>query len=352
METPSQLSESEIRKLIDQTEKETISEINNVLDLILMGVISLSLVKIYLDQKTPSPIFGTASLLMLSKAIDKVIKNGLPGVISVLGSGTAKAWVYGEKLHYASLVGKVPPNVLKSLTYRGIFSHREAAAKAFLNRTTNGMNLSDRVWRLEAGFKVQIEQTLQLAALNGKSAAETAGDLKQYLRNPDMLFRRVRDASGKLQLSKAARQYHPGTGVYRSSYQNAFRLARNEINKAYRAADWQQMQSHDFVTGQRIRLSNNHPVTDICDTLSGLYPKNFKWTGWHVACRCHMLKEIVPMSDFVKMQKGTFTPKQTTDYPEHFHQWLAENKARIKPNSGIDWIEDNAAVIAILAKNK
>jgi hypothetical protein len=188
-----------------------------------------------------------------------------------------------------------------------------------------------------------------LAILDGRSAIETATDLKKYLKNPDALFRRVRDARGKLQLSQAARQYRPGIGVYRSAYANAHRLARNEINNAYRRADWEQMQDLDFVTGYRIQLSNNHPVKDICDTLQGKYPKSFQWTGWHVACRCHMTKEIISMDQFAKMERGEFTPEQTTKFPLMMGDWIAENRHRFKQPtgsaSGIDWIDNNPKLL-------
>jgi len=203
---------------------------------------------------------------------------------------------------------------------------------------------------MEPAIKIQIETVLQLAINDGRSAIETANDLKKYLRNPDQLFRRVRDAAEKLVLSKAAKQYRPGIGVYHSPYANALRLARNEVLKAYRRAEWQQIQGFDFMTGQRIQLSNNHPVKDICDNLQGIYPKSFQWSGWHVACRCHMLTELISLDNFVKMEAGTYTPKQTTEYPQAFHVWIDSNRARIKPDSGIDWIEDTPEVKAMFSR--
>ncbi|GGE14040.1 MULTISPECIES: hypothetical protein [Sphingobacterium] len=62
----------------------------------------------------------------------------------------------------------------------------------------------------------------------GRSAAQMARDHKQYLAEPDRLFRRIRNFDGKLVLSKAAMEYNPGQVVYRSSYKNAMRLARAE----------------------------------------------------------------------------------------------------------------------------
>jgi hypothetical protein len=54
---------------------------------------------------------------------------------------------------------------------------------------------------------------LDLGMRDGIPAIEMARDLKQYLKYPDKLFRRVRDVHGQLHLSKAAKKFHPGQGA-------------------------------------------------------------------------------------------------------------------------------------------
>lgn len=139
------------------------------------------------------------------------------------------------------------------------------------------MNLSDRVWRYTEQFKSEIELGIDIGLRDGLSADELSRDLRQYLQHPDKLLRRVRDEHGNLVLSKAAKAFHPGQGVYRSSYKNARRLAATETNMAYRTADYVRWQQLDFVVGIEIHLSNNHtlngvPFEDICDFLQGRYP--------------------------------------------------------------------------------
>jgi hypothetical protein len=181
--------------------------------------------------------------------------------------------------------------------YRRYFSTNDSALEAFIARKEQGLNLSDRVWRYTNAFKSEIEMGLDLGIREGMDAPALARSLQQYLQHPDKLFRRVRDEYGMLHLSKAAADFHPGQGVYRSSYKNARRLAATETNIAYRTSDhlrWQQM---DFVVGIEVKTSNNHTLLgadgkphafyDICDRLAGRYPKDFKFTGWHPHCRCH-----------------------------------------------------------------
>ena len=346
-----QKSENDIRREIAQNEANTVRNTILIIDALCVAVVFLPAVRIYIDRGQADPISDTGSLKLLTKAIDKLIVQTLQTLNATIHAGTLTAWKQGETLGFASLIDKVPQNVLKSLTEAGTFAHRETAAAAFIDRKIRGLNLSERVWRLEKGIKLQIETVLQLSILNGRSATETANDLKLYLKNPDAIFRKVRDAQGKLQMSQAAKFYRPGVGVYRSAYANAMRLSRNEINNAYRRADWEQTQELDFVTGYRIQLSNNHPVTDICDTLKGIYPKYFQWSGWHVQCRCHMIKEIISPSQFVKMERGEFTPTQTKELPEFIKIWTEENKHRFKPGTGtmtgIEWVDNSPELLAM-----
>ena len=99
--------------------------------------------------------------------------------------------------------------------------------------------LSERIWNLSNNFRQDLEIAIDVALSEGIPAQQLASEVKKYLNNPDVLFRRYRDKNGALQLSKKAKEYHSGQGVYRSAYKNAERLARTEINMAYREADFQ-----------------------------------------------------------------------------------------------------------------
>ena len=213
-------------------------------------------------------------------------------------------------------------------------------------------------------------------------------DLRQYLQHPDKLFRRVRDEHGLLKLSQAAKDFHPGRGVYRSSYMNARRLAATETNIAYRTADHLRWQKMDFVVGIEIVLSNNHTIrlqpgektsdlpgqmradgtpkanavrtlTDICDTLAGRYPKDFKFTGWHPHCRCHAVTILKTEEEMARDTKRILDGRQpsadsanaVTDTPEAFKNWVEDNRDRIKHASSVPYfIRDNAKYTGITDK--
>lgn len=236
---------------------------------------------------------------------------------------------------------------LSQAAYRRYYSTNDNARQAFQARKVSGMNLSERVWCYAEQFKEEIEMGLDVGLRNGLSADQMSRDLRQYLRHPDKLFRRVRDERGQLHLSKAAAAYHPGRGVYRSSYMNARRLAATETNIAYRTSDHTRWQQMDFVVGIEIVLSNNHtskgpdgkprPFHDICDELAGRYPKDFKFTGWHPHCRCHAVsilktqKEIAEDTRKIMNGEAPDTPSvnEVRDVPPAYRDWIANNSDRL-----------------------
>lgn len=219
------------------------------------------------------------------KEINTIINELKDGIITRTTNGIREEWSLSQKKNDVIL-----DKLAHSEASRQIREIRTAdALDAFVNRKTNGLSLSDRVWNYTSQYRDELENGLDICIRDGLSASQTASRLKQYLVYPDKLFRRVRDIHGVLQLSKNAAAFHPGQGVYRSSYKNARRMVATETNMAYRFSDYQRWQDEPQVVGIEIKLSNNHtlngvPFTDICDELKGKYPKDFVFTGWHPLC--------------------------------------------------------------------
>ena len=235
------------------------------------------------------------------------------------------------------------------------FRNNTEAHDAFLARTIGGMGLSERVWRLTTQCRQEMEMAIDIGLGEGQSAQEMSRSIRKYLKEPDKLFRRVRDKHGNLVLSKAALAYHPGQGVYRSSYKNALRLTVTEGNMAYRTADHLKWQQLDFVVGIKIGLSNNHtlngvPFHDICDELAGRYPKDFKFTGWHPFCRCIATTILMTPEEFKANEEAFLDGKEPAvrsknevdDVPPQFKKWRKENAKKIKSAKSLPYfVRDN-----------
>lgn len=259
---------------------------------------------------------------------------------AVIELGSRKQWLFACQKNDEFIASIFDTTKLTKGRLKKMQDRNLDALQTFQQRKVGGMNLSERVWKYTEQYKEQIEIGLDVGLGEGRSAQQLSRDLRQNLKDPNRLFRRVRDKRGNLHLSKAAKAFHPGTGVYRSSYKNAMRLTRSEINMAYREADHLRWQQLDFVVGFEIHRSNHEPQfkCKLCDRLVGKYPKTFKFKGWHPQCMCYATAILMDeetfddqeLSDLKSALKGTAYKKlsaknEVTDFPDGFKEWVEEN---------------------------
>lgn len=216
--------------------------------------------------------------------------------------------------------------------FKPYFNNNADALQSFISRKQKGLNLSQKVWKLSEQYKDDLELALSVGLSDGRSATELSRDIRQYLQEPKKLFRRVMQ-DDKLRLSKPAKAYHPGQGVYRSSYKNAMRLTRTEINMAYRTADsvrWGQM---DFIVGFEVKRSGRGYDCSVCSAFAGKYPKDFKFVGWHPHCRCYVIPILKTDEEFWawdgRGNAPTDSVNKVTDVPQGYKDWIGSNRERI-----------------------
>ena len=144
----------------------------------------------------------------------------------------------------------------------------------------DGLNLSDRLWRIDSGAYRSIEDQLQNAIIRGDGASKAAQDfLRRGVPVPD-------DVRSQLGLARADSLARVPGGVFlrddSSAYAKALRVFRTEINRAHGEAYQGAAFEHPDVIGTRFLLSPNHPRADICDMHAsvnryglgrGVYPK-------------------------------------------------------------------------------
>ena len=299
----------------------------------------------------PTKLFSFAdypeALERCNKTLEKVVRD----VEIFFDRATREEWAESnlkndELVDYLFEKTGIPKERLKTF-----YNRNAEALRGFQTRVENGFTISDRIWKITDQYKGEIELGIDLALGEGKSAAQLSRDVRQYLKEPNNLFRRVRDKHGNLVLSQRAKAFHPGQGVYRSSYKNAMRLARTEVNMAYREADAARWDELPFVVGYEIHLSGRHPAPDICDDLKGKYPKDFKFRGWHPHCFCYCTTILSTDEEFDEMQRrilngedvsNMHSENEVTDVPEGMKDWISDNADRAKGWSSVpNFIKDN-----------
>lgn len=309
-----------------------------------------TLVPVLSSVKYKGKTFYLRDYPALQKKVDVIIKKISNQVQVTIVNGIKENWDLSNKKNDILVDKRIAGKRAKKKALQALYDPNAGALDSFLSRKEKGLGLSQRVWNGVKPFKSQIEQVVGIGIGKGESATDIAKSLKQYLNEPEKLFRRVKGKDGELHLSTAARNYHPGQGVYRSAYKNSMRLVRSETNMAYRTADHERWKKLPFVTGIRVRLSSAHPKYDICDQLTGVYPKDFKFPGWHPQCICFATPEQMSDEEYSRLEDqilagepiSTSSASNTTTPPAAFGKYLEKNKemlSRLKNEPY--WMRDN-----------
>lgn len=290
----------------------------------------------------PDKPFSFADYPSVHAVMQKTIQGLANGVTAVIETGSKKQWLFANQKNDAFLASIMDTSKVSKAKLQKWQDKNLDALQAFQERKIDGMNLSQRVWKYVGQFKDQIELGLDVGLGEGRSAAQLARDVKENLREPNRLFRRVRDKHGNLHLSKAAKAYHPGQGVYRSSVKNAQRLTRSEINMAYRESDFLRWQGLDFVVGFEIHRSTHEPLCKckLCEKLVGRYPKTFKFKGWHPQCMCYATPILMDEETRNENEKAELKAALTG---KPYHPKRAKNEVLDVPDGFKEWVKDNIA---------
>ena len=332
--------------------------------------LSLPAVRRAIEQKKDDFFFENNHTA--NRQVERVLGVMADRLNGILLNGIRREWEFSKEVLEARVEAQLDPStrdrmLRDRLRIDATQSSRIRSADAFVReKQRDGLNLSGRVWNLAGNAQKEIEVILQNAIKEGRRGTEIAKDLRRFLIEPNKLFRRVRNKeTGALELSAAAKAYHPGQGVYRSSYKNALRMARTELKAAQCEAAWQSAQTNPLIVGWEIRLSNNHttlrdgkpcPFHDMCDELQGVYPKAFRFRGWHPHCRCEMLPIIARPSDRKELyrrifkgdakERASWSPRAVEEVPQVFTDWVEKNRARARGWRTLPrFITDNPAYI-------
>lgn len=253
------------------------------------------------------------------------------------------------------------------LTDKALETARKTAAATFIaNRLNakNGLNLAQSVWNYCQQTKVEFEMAMSNVIADGlekgTSAEEVGRRIRQYLNNPDMMYRRYhtvkvlkngqkkdvvtwrrkRIIDGRVRFVEEPLE-HVGQGVYRSARKNALRVARTEINAAYHKTRNGRWANEPFVIGQHIHISPQHDPdedADICDELEGYYPKDFDWDDWHPQCMCTSDPVMISGEERKQFYKrmlngedmsGYVSPNSIKDVPDQYKRYIEANGDKI-----------------------
>lgn len=171
----------------------------------------------------------------------------------------------------------------------------------------DGLSLSDRIWRDAATFKRTMENTIARNIQMGRSTKSLGKQFLQFAeQQPVQLSKEMKAFVSQLapeDAQKAIQRY-----VKKKLDYNATRVARTEIQRAYRESYLEQAKKLPFVQGVKWNRSRSEYDCSICHNLAtrdlynlgpGIYPADKIPVIPHPHCRCYYSTALMPLNEEV-----------------------------------------------------
>ena len=258
--------------------------------------------------------FSFSSYPELTSRIDKVMSTYRKDMETIIVSGMKKEWDRANNVQteFAQRTLKYYYKDEEGSKKRIYYKPNYEARDAFIARKDNGITLSSRIWNLSESYKKGIEKTISIALERGTDSKTLAKQLAKYLKETD-------------KVNKEYKKRYGVNGDAENVDWRALRLARSEINMAYRRAEQERWRQYDFVIGFRVHTSeSSHGKVDICDELQGDYPKWFDFWGWHPCCRCYSEPILKSFQGYVDGSN-----EDISELPNEFVYWSGVHEDKI-----------------------
>lgn len=270
----------------------------------------------------------------VSEAVDGFLDDFVNNIRITISRGTSDEWNRSNAVQDL-IVNKVLKSygaTVHGEKYNVYYQTNPDSLKAFQERTDNGLNLSQKLWKQSDAVKNQLERCISTAIQKGTSAVTLSKQLSKYLNDfPSM--------------QKDYKELYGNASDIEDCEYRSIRLARSEINMSYRTAEQKRWSQMDFVLGYEIKTSSTHTNEDICDELQGVYPKDFDWVGWHPNCMCYEVPVLMNEDDF--WNDNVKPDIYVTEMPQQFTEWINNNSDRISNAQERDtlpyWLRDNTS---------
>lgn len=354
------------KKLTSKQKKEQLNQLfaayNRRLGMLYSGYVKKLLSLVYSEDVLESDaLFNFDNFPLLKARLEDIFNDYFQNSILCYKSGITDG-VSLAYTHDSDALGQ-----FSVLSDKALQTARKTAAATFIaNRLNakNGLNLAQSVWnycqQTKSEFEMAMSNVIADGLEKGTSAEEVGRRLRQYLNNPEMMYRRYhtvkvlkngqkkdvvtwrrkRIIDGRVRFVEEPLE-RVGQGVYRSARKNALRVARTEINAAYHKARNERWKNEPFVIGQHIHISPQHDPeedADICDELEGYYPKDFDWNSWHSQCMCTSDPVMISGEErkqfYKRLAKGEdmtnyISPNRVKDVPDQYKRYIEANGDKI-----------------------
>lgn len=245
-----------------------------------------------------------ARLTALADARDRLLQDGMQ---QAAGLGIQPLTATGLGVNIAPIID----------SYAAMQISDEALRFVRIFVAEDGLQLSDRIWRLDRQARELVTNAIEQAVIQGYGAGQAARELLMRGQQvPIDLQNKLDSANAAMVAQQASMQLMTGNG---SPMDNAMRVMRTELNRAHGEAYMAAGERHPDFAGWRFLLSPAHPEYDICDLHAvanlyglgqGVYPSREK-CPWPAHPNTLSYVEIVFSDEITEADRaGKETPMQ------------------------------------------
>lgn len=301
--------------------------------------LNLEAAKLALRTGHTDGVFRFSDYPITTDAVNRLQERFMREMRGLIFSGTSAEWKESNLVQdlLASSVLKSYGAQVRGEKTQIYYQKNSDTLKAFQERTERGMNLSAKLWNQADNYRQELEYAISSAIEKGTSAVTLSKRLSKYLNDFPSLKADYKEQFGQAVTCQDCE--------YRS-----IRLARTEINMAYRTAEQKRWQQMDFVVGYEVKLSQSHEIDDICDSAQGKYPKDFVFTGWHPNCMCYVIPILKTEDEFWADDSESIKSENVvSEVPDGFGKWIDNSYQRIieaeERGTLPYWLKDNPDAI-------
>lgn len=233
-----------------------------------------------IDKHTTGGTVKAAQLLLVQREL-KAMQSALWGDLGrATRQGVERAYLQGFEAPEDVLLRMFAKHGVNQQPFLAAWrAQAKAGITAMLAKAQNGIPLARSVYKTQALATGLVDRKLKQGLLLGMNAKAIAKSVKDLIR-PNV---------------KGGVSYA------------AHRLARTELNNAFKTAQENRYADEPWTTGMRWNLSGSHPTPDICNVLanqdshglgSGVYPVGQRPNS-HPNCLCYLTPEQEDEDTFV-----------------------------------------------------
>lgn len=256
--------------------------------------------------------------------IERISEELNDELVKVIAKGQ-KIAIDVHKENAKSIFEEIAKGIWKYSAIESLFATvNERSLLSLTNRTeAYGLKVSDRVWNITTAAKQELTRAVEDAVATVKDPRKLAKEI-QHLLNPGVWTPLRKETRKRL-------------GVSRDVSMEAMRLAVSEMQHASHEGAIASYSLIPTCKGFYWRLSNSHPIEDICDTYArhngdGFFKKDEVPVKPHPWCRCYVVPRMDPPDRIAKLFREWLSNPLEVPVIENWYQQVKPFLPRPSPS--------------------